>query len=834
MFQNLGVRGRLLFAFFGISLLTIFVSGAALYSFSTFGLLLQRITQDRLPAVVNATEVSRQAERIVAAAPSLLVAETATERSENSHVIFGEVQQLNKLVADLGAQGGSSESTDLLAPAVENLSQNLVELDRLVAYRLAAASRKQELLARLSAIDKAIQGALSPGIMVLDAKFSRLKRQAGAEFLSALQHRVLLDDLLVLVAGALPLQTAQFEAAAINDMLVFAALANSKDDIDALAFPLRRSQRTLENLLDELEVKYQDKISPELARLSELIAGDGALPETRIRELELSEQGRALVDRNSELSAALTMIVDGLVARAGQEITTISNDAQEAQRIGSWVIIAVTALSLLSAGLVIRFYVSGNLLARIKALSDSMIAIAGGNLRTPLPSMSDTDEIAQMASALKVFRDTAVEVQESNLQEIETTRRRLIDAIENSSEGFAFYDPDGNLVICNSRYSNLLFPEGEFEILPGTEFETVVRESAKVGLVTDAVGREQEWVQEQISSHHNPGEPRLQANTNGQWILITERKTGDGGTVAIYSDITDLKARETELSKKSEALEDLSKQLSKYLSPQIYHSIFSGKQEVKLVSERKRLTVFFSDLVGFTETTERLESEDLTRLLNQYLTEMTNIAIEYGATIDKYIGDAIVIFFGDPDTLGVKEDAIQCVKMAVAMQKRMKELERMWQDSGLEKPLRSRIGINTGLCTVGNFGSDDRMDYTIIGGGVNLAARLESACEPGEILISYETYAHARSVAECDERDQINAKGFATPVTTFQVIDLFENLHDSNRPIRADLPHFKLDLNAGKLSAEDREQALDVLRGAADRLAEKREPTLLAQGTGKA
>ena len=255
---------------------------------------------------------------------------------------------------------------------------------------------------------------------------------------------------------------------------------------------------------------------------------------------------------------------------------------------------------------------------------------------------------------------------------------------------------------------------------------------------------------------------------------------------------------------------------------------------MKLVSQRKRLTVFFSDLVGFTETTERLESEDLTRLLNQYLTEMTNIAMAYGATVDKYIGDAIVIFFGDPDTLGVKEDAMQCVKMAVAMQKRMKELERVWQESGVEQPLRSRIGINTGLCTVGNFGSDERMDYTIIGGGVNLAARLESACEPGEILLSYETYAHVKNVVECNEREQINVKGISAPVTTFQVVDLIENLTESNRPIRVDLPHFRLDLNAGKLSTEDKAKALDVLRGAADRLSENHEPAALPQKLSKA
>src|SRR5262249_22720928 len=166
--------------------------------------------------------------------------------------------------------------------------------------------------------------------------------------------------------------------------------------------------------------------------------------------------------------------------------------------------------------------------------------------------------------------------------------------------------------------------------------------------------------------------------------------------------------------------------------------------EVKIASRRKELTIFFSDIAGFTETAERLESEHLTQLLNHYLTEMSKIALSHGATIDKYVGDAIVIFFGDPETRGVKEDALACVEMAIAMRKRLHELRAVWRASGIEKPLQCRIGINTGYCTVGNFGSEDRMEYTIIGGGVNLASRLEAAATPGEILISYETYAHVR------------------------------------------------------------------------------------------
>ena len=136
-------------------------------------------------------------------------------------------------------------------------------------------------------------------------------------------------------------------------------------------------------------------------------------------------------------------------------------------------------------------------------------------------------------------------------------------------------------------------------------------------------------------------------------------------------------------------------------------SIFSGSKEVKIVSNRKKLTVFFSDIVDFTTTTDDLESEELTALLNHYLTEMSVIALTHGATIDKYIGDAILAFFGDPETRGVKEDALACVKMAVAMQKRVGELAVDWRNAGIETPLRCRIGIHTGFCTVGNFGSED-------------------------------------------------------------------------------------------------------------------------------
>jgi adenylate cyclase len=213
-----------------------------------------------------------------------------------------------------------------------------------------------------------------------------------------------------------------------------------------------------------------------------------------------------------------------------------------------------------------------------------------------------------------------------------------------------------------------------------------------------------------------------------------------GGAVTVMTDITDQKHAEQQLleekerteevssqvSEKNRMLEGQSSKLSKYLSPQLYRSIFSGSQTVEIASRRKKLTVFFSDIAGFTETTGNLESEELTDVLNHYLTEMSAIALEYGATIDKYIGDAMLLFFGDPESRGVREDAKACVRMALAMQRRMRELEYEWRSRGLERPFRIRMGICTGFCTVGNFGTLDRMDYTIIGNEVNLAARLQA------------------------------------------------------------------------------------------------------------
>lgn len=216
-------------------------------------------------------------------------------------------------------------------------------------------------------------------------------------------------------------------------------------------------------------------------------------------------------------------------------------------------------------------------------------------------------------------------------------------------------------------------------------------------------------------------------------------------------------------------LATVAQKIAKYLSPQHYRSIFSGQKDVVLATERKKLTIFFSDVVGFTSTTERLQPEELTRLLNEYLTEMSAIAAAHGGTVNKYIGDAILVFFGDPESRGVVEDARACVRMAFDMQRRLAQLNVRWRERGIWEPFRARMGINSGFVNVGNFGSDERMDYTIIGAEANLAARLQSIAKPGGIVLSYETFALVRDMVSAHPLEPITLKGISHPVVPYLV-----------------------------------------------------------------
>jgi len=280
-----------------------------------------------------------------------------------------------------------------------------------------------------------------------------------------------------------------------------------------------------------------------------------------------------------------------------------------------------------------------------------------------------------------------------------------------------------------------------------------------------------------------------------------------------YSELEKLNTSlEKRVDERTKELLDLSKKLAKYFSPQVYQSIFSGKLDVKIQTKRKPLTVFFSDLEGFTELTERLEPEVLTEILTQYLTEMSNIAIKWGGTIDKFIGDALLVFFGDPSSNGNKEDAIACVSMAIEMLEKLEILRKFWRDKGISKPLNARIGIHTGVCTVGNFGSEDRLDYTIIGNGVNLASRIETSAGSNKILLSEDTYLLIKKDIICSKKQKIDVKGISYPVQTYEVLGFANKYSKIPSFVEKSIPGLSLSLDKSEI--KDNQIAINLIKDA--------------------
>ena len=403
---------------------------------------------------------------------------------------------------------------------------------------------------------------------------------------------------------------------------------------------------------------------------------------------------------------------------------------------------------------------------------------------------------------------------EEKLRKSEETFKAVVDQLP---AAIVLKDGEGRYTLANRTYLEW-FVHKDQNVVGLTTFDIFPKDLAKELTAFDGRIKETgEPISQEITKPFADGSLHI--------LLITKFPVLDSdGTIlaigTVQTDITERKKAEERLADKNQLLEDLSTKLSHYLSPQVYEQIFSGDREVAISTDRKKLTVFFSDIKEFTATTEDLEPEELTFLLNDYLTKMSEIALEYGATIDKYIGDAMLLFFGDPTSLGVKEDALACVKMAIAMQRRMVELRAKWRDLGHERPIHMRIGINTGYCNVGNFGSDERMDYTIIGGEVNLAARLEVIADADGIMLANETYSLVRQEIDAEEQEPLQVKGISRDVRPFAVQGIFDDLDTDSEFIRAENEAMRLHVDLRKLDKKGRIAAANELETYAARLRE--------------
>ncbi|WP_201554049.1 adenylate/guanylate cyclase domain-containing protein [Psychrobacter sp. 72-O-c] len=273
--------------------------------------------------------------------------------------------------------------------------------------------------------------------------------------------------------------------------------------------------------------------------------------------------------------------------------------------------------------------------------------------------------------------------------------------------------------------------------------------------------------------------------------------------------------------------------LTRFIPPQIWEPIVRADSPVSVSNKRAKLTIMFSDIVGFTELSDSLSADNLADILNTYMHCMTIIANKHGAVIDKFIGDGMVCFFGEPDSRGARQDALDCVAMAIDMRREMRTLRQKWRLMGFEG-LYLRIGITTGYCHVGNFGSNSRLSYTLIGKEANLAARLEAAASKGDVLISESTYDYICHDYECEYAGAYQLKGFDGKVSAWQVLDPDANKGRLSKWVDHTLPGFNLHLNFKDMKSGDYQEIREGLNFALERIEqEKKIADLEFNKTGK-
>lgn len=208
--------------------------------------------------------------------------------------------------------------------------------------------------------------------------------------------------------------------------------------------------------------------------------------------------------------------------------------------------------------------------------------------------------------------------------------------------------------------------------------------------------------------------------------------------------------------------------LNRYVAEEITEIILSDPEKhLKLGGETRTITVFFADIRGFTSFAEQHEAEHVVAVLNQIFTELTRVIFEHRGTLDKYMGDEIMGFFGAPVSTG--DDAYNALKMVHEMQRVFAKMRTNFPDEDLRR-LGLGIGLHTGEASVGNVGSEQAMNYTVIGDTVNIARRLQQTAKHGDILITEDTYRAVEGRIQADELEPFYVAGKSEPLTAYKLI----------------------------------------------------------------
>jgi len=552
-----GLRQRLLLSFIAISGFAVVAAIVGYYAFYAIGEALHQVTEKSVPPAIATLEFAQSTERIVAAGPALLAANNKSEVASTSRAAEQEVKEASRLLDNVPATGLAVEKLSDIQSIFNQIAVNLATLKLASVRRIDATDRKAMLVRDTFVVYSQFRSVWTTKFEELKSLTATLQRSLNTSGRSMEEQSAAINRLSAAIRDVAPLEQIQKEAAVTFEALVRAADASTHADLNTIQSQIEQSIRRIDDLVSGLDPDVWFEFIAPLRQLRAGALGDSSIGAVRQVELEAALEGRRLTVENSVLAAQLSNAVEDLASAAKQGIAAATDETRSVQKLGRLGLLGVVALSLISSVLIVWLYVGRNIVARLTALSARMLTLAQGDLKSPLPQ-GGTDEIGRMAEALRVFQAAAIEIKETNLREIREARTRLSEAIASISEGFALYDADDKLIVCNDRYKEL-FASLSDVMVPGTAFESIARATVERGLVTDAEGRRESWLKERLDQHRAPAGTHIQQRSDGRWIQVSERKTANGGVVAIYADITELKQRERDLEAARDAAAEASR-----------------------------------------------------------------------------------------------------------------------------------------------------------------------------------------------------------------------------------------------------------------------------------
>jgi len=413
----------------------------------------------------------------------------------------------------------------------------------------------------------------------------------------------------------------------------------------------------------------------------------------------------------------------------------------------------VLTIALITLALLMALYFGARISKPIIALSRIAKKISGGNYEVRA-NIQSNDELGDMAGSFNNMADSINEKIKDLIHKERYTSRLL----ESIADGLVVTDAENKIIQVNPAVEKILnYKKNE-----------LINKNVTMLIPENMREEYKKNVLDQV----------MQGKTVANYNV--KRYSKDGNELSLMITVAPVVEQDKSIRYRIHSIKDMTEQnklknqikqmenLKKYFPTQIAEKLMEADGEINLAHDRRKLTIFFSDLVGFTELSDSMEAEEITSILSEYLTCMSSIVYKYSGTLDKFIGDAIMVFFGAPTTEGIKEDAINCINMALDMQEKLIELNKSWD---LLEPLTVRMGINSGYVTVGNFGSEMRLEYTIIGTPVNIASRLENVCTPGKILISHETAQLVKDNFKLHPIEPAHLKGIHRLVQAFEVVE---------------------------------------------------------------